>query len=46
MKLEELWYVVYCDKFLEKRFWHVLSGFMFVRKELPNICGFGFANKT
>ena len=36
IKLEELRHVVYSDKFLEERFWHVLRGFMFVRKKFRN----------
>ena len=36
VKLEELRYVVYSDKFLEERFWHVFRGFTRVRKKFPN----------
>ena len=36
VKLEELRYVVYSDKFLEERFWQVLRGFIFVRKKFLN----------
>ena len=36
VKLEELRYVVYSDKFLEERFRHVLPGFIFVRRKFLN----------
>ena len=34
VKLEELRYIVYSDKFLEERFCHVLRRFIFVRKKI------------